>query len=90
MNVREMAREIADQHNMDIKEVQKVLYGMSAVVVRQVSRGGTARLGSLGTFASRYRKPRPYKNIKTGVQEVRPGRSEIVFKPAAKLKKAIT
>ncbi len=89
MNVREMARAIADQHNLDVKDVQKVLYGMSAVVVAQVSRGASVRLGSLGTFAAAHRKAKHYKNIRTGALEVRPARFVIAFKPAAKLKKAL-
>lgn len=82
MNSRELAIYAAKFAGIDIEKAQKVITAIPMAVVSVTRRGGTVRLGSLGTFAVGRRKKFTYKNIKTGAIVTAPAKKVLKFKIA--------
>lgn len=87
MNTREAARAIAAAKNIDETVALKAIYGLSDVVSATVKRGGTVRLGSLGTFKQKRQKAVGYKDMKTGERKTAEGRWVMIFEVSRVKKK---
>lgn len=82
MNSRELAIYAAKFAGIDIEKAQKVITAIAPAVVSITRKGGTVRLGSLGTFVSGRRKKFTYKDIKTGAIKTSPAKKVLKFKIA--------
>lgn len=86
MNSRELAQVMATAADIELWRAQKALGAIAPAVVENCRKGGTVRLGSLGTFAIKKQHARTYKDMKTGEIKNVPRRLSITFKIAQKKK----
>lgn len=87
MNKAELARAIAKETGLKIKEVNKVLDAFTDISEQELAKGETIRLVNFGAFVPEHKEPRHGTNPKTQEHIVIPARNTVKFKPGKDLKK---
>lgn len=82
MNSRELARSIAWAKNIEEKDALKTIYAIADNVTDTLRKGGSVRLGSLGTFKLVRKKPRSYVDVRTKQKVTAPAKFIIAFRPS--------
>jgi DNA-binding protein HU-beta len=89
ITLKQMAAELADGHNLSMKQAEALLDDLMTLATRHIKNGHRVRLTGLGTLHVRRPPPRRGLNLQTGeVIEIR-GKGEIAFRPAKELKDVI-
>lgn len=86
MNSRELAFAVAQQTGVDWRTAQKCVGAIAPIVMNELRRGARVRLGSLGTFKSKRREPRPYRDRKTKELRMTERAHYTIFQPSTKYK----
>ena len=66
MDSRELAAAMARAARIDLESAQKALAAIPATIQAELKKGGSVRLGSMGTFRVHKQPARTYKNPRTG------------------------
>lgn len=86
MNSRELAQVMATAAGIELWRAQKALGAIAPAVVATCRKGGSVRLGSLGTFGVQRQHARTYKDLRTKQTVTVPQKMKIVFNIAQKKK----
>ena len=86
MNKKDMIAAIEKESGVSKKDIEKVIKGLTAVVMNEVKGGGKIVLGDLGAFKSAERKERLVRNPRTGEKSLSPAVKVVKFVAAKKLK----
>ena len=65
MDSRELAAAMARAAGIDLASAQKALAAIPATIKEQLRKGGSVRLGSMGTFRRHLQPERTYKDPRT-------------------------
>lgn len=87
MNSRELAMAVARRANIDIQSARRAVEALAPAVWGEIRKGGTVRLGSLGTFKVKKVKGRTYRDPRTKEIKQYQGSRHLVFDAAAAYKK---
>ena len=66
MDSRELAAAMARAAGIDLASAQKALAAIPATIQNELRRGGSVRLGSMGTFRVYKQPARTYRDPRTG------------------------
>ena len=86
MDSRELAAAMARAARIDLESAQKALAAIPATNQAELKKGGSVRLGSMGTFRVHKQPARTYKNPRTGEIVSVPAKLTIRFNIARKKK----
>jgi len=86
MNKKEMIAAIEKESGVAKKDIEKVLKGLTTVVMDEVKNGEKIVLGDIGAFKSAERKERVVRNPRTGEKSVSPAVKVVKFVAAKKFK----
>jgi DNA-binding protein HU-beta len=89
MTQSQVAAHLADKLSITKKEAKAGLDELTALVVRELKKEGSLRLGGLGIFRKRKTKARMGRNPATGAAIKIPARTRLRFTPAKALKDAV-
>ena len=87
MNSRELAMEVARRANIDIQSARRAVEALAPIVSGEIRKGGSVRLGSLGTFKIKKVKGRTYRDPRTKEIKQYQDSHHLVFDAAAAYKK---
>lgn len=79
MDSRKLAAAMARAAGIDLASAQKALAAIPATIKAELRRGGSVRLGSMGTFRVHKQPARKYKDPRTGEIVSVPAKSKIRF-----------
>ena len=82
MDSRELAAAMARAAGIDLASAQKALAAIPATIQAELSRRGSVRLGSMGTFSVHKQPARKYKDPRTGEIVSVPAKLTTKFKVA--------
>lgn len=82
MDSRELAAAMARAAGIDLASAQKALAAIPATIKAELSRRGSVRLGSMGTFSVHKQPARKYKDPRTGEIVLVPAKLTTRFKVA--------
>ena len=89
MTQTQVATHLADKVGISKKQAKTTLDELTSLVVRELKREGSLRLGGLGIFRKRKSKARMGRNPATGEQIKIPARTRLRFTPAKSLKDSV-
>jgi DNA-binding protein HU-beta len=89
MTQAQVATHLADKVGISKKQAKSTLDELAGLVVRELKREGSLRLGGLGIFRKRRSKARMGRNPATGAQIKIPARTRLRFTPAKALKDSV-
>ena len=89
MNKTELARAIAKESGLKIKDVNKVMKAFTVVSEKALANGDTVRLVNFGAFVPEHKEARNGTNPKTQEKIVIAERNTVKFKPGKDLKKVL-
>lgn len=79
MDSRELAAAMARAAKIDLASAQKALAAIPATIRAELKKGGSVRLGSMGTFRVHKQPARTYKDTRTGQIVSVPAKKTIKF-----------
>jgi DNA-binding protein HU-alpha len=86
MNVKEIARNIADKGYLNHQEAKRIVHAVFDEMQAALARGESIRVQEFGTIAVKDRKPRVGRNINTNEPVQIPAHKTATFTPCAHLK----
>jgi DNA-binding protein HU-beta len=89
MTQTQVAGYMADKLGLTKKQAKSALDELANLVVRELKREGSLRLGGIGIFRKRKSKARVGRNPATGEPIKIPARTRLRFTPAKALKDAV-
>ncbi len=89
VTLRQIAAQIAEEHEMPKKQADLVLSNVVSVVVRHLKKGDRVRLGGLGILQVKKRAARMGRNPATGEAIKIKASKKVAFRAAKELKEAI-
>ncbi len=89
MTQTQVAAHLADKVGISKKQAKTTLDELTSLVVRELKKEGSLRLGGLGIFRKRRSKARMGRNPATGEQIKIPARTRLRFTPAKSLKDSV-
>ena len=89
ISLKQMAAELADAHELERRDTEKLLDGMVEVLIAHLKKGNRLRLGSLGILQVKDSPARLGRNPATGEQIQIAAKKKIAFRPAKDLKDAL-
>jgi DNA-binding protein HU-beta len=89
ITLKQIAAELAENHDLPKKQAEEVLGGMVAMATRHLKKGDKIRLTGLGILQIRARPARMGRNPATGEAIKIKASKKIAFRPAKELKEAV-
>ncbi len=89
VTLRQIAAQIAEEHEMPKKQADLVLSDVVEVVVKHLKKGNRVRLGGLGILQVKKRAARMGRNPATGEAMKIKASKKVAFRAAKELKEAI-
>jgi nucleoid DNA-binding protein len=86
MTMRELARRIAAQRGLSESAAEAFLQAAVDGIIEDLVHAGRVKLGDLGTFEVKLRRPRPGRNPRTGERIQIPASVYAKFRPGRRLK----
>ena len=65
MNSRDLAMEVARRANIDVQSARRAIEALAPTVWGEIRKGGSVRLGSLGTFKIKKVEGKTYRDVRT-------------------------
>ena len=87
MDSRELAMAVARRANIDIQSARRAVEALAPVVSGEIRKGGSVRLGSLGTFKIKKVEGRTYRDVRTKEIKQYQASKHLIFDTAAAYKK---
>ena len=87
MNSRDLAMEVARRANIDVQSARRAIEALAPAVWGEIRKGGSVRLGSLGTFKIKKVNGRKYRDVRTKEIKQYQASKHLVFDTAAAYKK---
>jgi DNA-binding protein HU-beta len=89
MTKADLARSIADKHNLTHKEAVNVVDAVLATITEALAKGEKVELRGFGSFTVKNRAARTARNPKTGEHVYVPAKTTPAFKASKALKKLL-
>jgi nucleoid DNA-binding protein len=89
MTKADLARSIAEKHNLTQKEAVNVVDAVLATIIEALARGEKVELRGFGSFTVKNRPARTARNPKTGDRVYVPPKATPAFKASKALKKLL-
>ena len=87
MNSRELAMAVARKANINVQSARRAVEALAPIVSGEIRRGGSVRLGSLGTFKMKKMAGKKYRDVRTKEIKQYQGSKRLIFDAAATYKK---
>lgn len=87
MNSRDLAMEVARRANIDVQSARRAIEALAPTVWGEIRKGGSVRLGSLGTFKIKKVEGRTYRDVRTKEIKQYQASKRLIFDTAATYKK---
>jgi DNA-binding protein HU-beta len=89
ITLKQMATELAGDHNMSKKQTEALMDGLMTLASRHLKNGHSVRLTGLRLLHIQRPPPQRGLNLQTGEVIEISGRGKVVFRPAKELKEGI-
>lgn len=78
---------VARRANIDVQSARRAVEALAPIVSGEIRKGGSVRLGSLGTFKMKKTAGKKYRDVRTKEVKQYQGSRRLIFDAAAAYKK---